>query len=130
MAYDEKLATRIRAALSGQRRLTERKMMGGLCFMIGGNMCCGATGDALMVRVGKDGYDEALAQPHVRPLEFGGRRPSGFVLVDPPGHRAAAGLKRWIAQGLAVATTLPEKVGPTKKPAKKAGPRGVRARTG
>lgn len=121
MAYDEKLAARIRAALSGQHPLTERKMMGGLCFMLGGTMCCGATGAALMVRVGKDGYDEALTKPHVRPLEFGGRRPSGFVLVDPPGHRAAAGLKRWIAQGLAVATALPKKAGPTKKPAKKSG---------
>ncbi len=118
MAYDEKLAARIRAALSGQRRLTERKMMGGLCFMIGGTMCCGATGDALMVRVGKDGYEEALAQPHVRPLEFGGRRPSGFVLVDPEGHRTAAQLKTWVRRGIDVALGLPKKA--PRKAAKRA----------
>jgi hypothetical protein len=81
--------------------------------MLAGNMCCGVTGAALMVRVGKDGYAEALAKPHVRPLEFAGRRPGGFVLVDPPGHRTAVLLKTWIQRGIDVATALP------KKPAKK-----------
>ena len=85
MAFDEKLADRVRAALAGKRGLSERKMKGGICFMVAGNMCCGVTGAALMVRVGPDGYTAALAKPHVRPLEFAGRRPGGFVLVDPPG---------------------------------------------
>ena len=119
MAFDEKLAARIRAVLSGQPHLAERKMMGGLCFMIDGNMCCGVTGDALMVRVGQDGYAEALAKPHVRPLEFGGRRPSGFVLVDPAGHRTPASLTRWIQVGLDIAAALPPKKVAKKKAAKK-----------
>lgn len=125
VAFDEKLAIRIRAALAGRRNLVERKMMGGLCFMVGGTMCCGATGAALMVRVGKDGYDEALNQPHVRPLEFGGRRPSGFVLVDPPGHRTERMLKGWIERGIDVAVRLPKK-----SPRKAAPLKIARARTG
>jgi len=111
MAFDEKLAERIRTALGSQRGITERKMMGGLCFMLAGNMCCGVTGDALMVRVGKDGYAAALAKPHVRPLEFAGRRPGGFVLVDLAGFSRS--FVKWIQTGLDVAAALP------KKPAKK-----------
>ena len=109
MAYDEKVADRVRWALGGRRNLVERKMMGGLCFMAGGNMCCCVTGSALMVRVGREGYEKALALAHVRPLEFGGRRPSGFVLVDPEGYRTAGMLKTWIEQGLDVAARLPKK---------------------
>ena len=112
MAYNEKLAERIRGALAGKRALSERKMMGGICFMLAGNMCCGVTGDALMVRVGKDGHANALTKPHVRPLEFAGRRPGGFVLVDPKGFAGAA-FARWLARGIETAESLP------KKPAKK-----------
>ena len=119
MAFDEKLAERIRAALADQRSVSERKMMGGLCFMLGGNMCCGVTGDALMVRVGKDGYAEALAKPHVRPLEFAGRRPGGFVLVDPPGFKRS--FAKWVKTGLDVAAVLPKK--PAKKKRARNGPR-------
>src|SRR4051812_18889121 len=108
VAYDEKLAGRIRGALAGTRGITERKMMGGLCFMLAGNMCCGVTGAALMVRVGKDGYADALAKPHVRPLEFAGRRPGGFVLVDPPGLTRAA-FAKWLQTGIDVAAALPQK---------------------
>lgn len=107
MAYDEKLAARIRTALAGQPGVTERKMMGGLCFMRAGNMCCGVTGDALMVRVGQDGYAAALAKPHVRPLEFAGRRPGGFVLVDPAGF--ARSFAKWLQTGIDVAQALPQK---------------------
>ena len=92
MAYDEKTAERVRRALSAQKGLVEKKMMGGLCFMVRGNMCCGVTGTSVMVRVGREEYEPALARPHVRPLEFAGCRPSGFVLVDPDGYRTAAAL--------------------------------------
>jgi hypothetical protein len=103
VAYDEAAASRVRAALKGKRGLAEKKMMGGLVFMKDDAMCCGVTGAALMVRVGKEGYAAALAKAHVRPLEFGGRRPGGFVLVDPPGWKTKAQLERWIAQGLETA---------------------------
>lgn len=122
MAFDEKLADRVRAALAGKRGLSERKMMGGICFMVAGNMCCGVTGAALMVRVGPDGYTAALAKPHVRPLEFAGRRPGGFVLVDPPGFSRS--FAKWIRTGTDVAAALP------KKAAKRKAPKKARARNG
>jgi hypothetical protein len=103
MAYDEAAAERVRAALGRKRGLAEKKMMGGLVFMKDDAICCGVSGAALLVRVGKEGYDAALKKAHVRPLEFGGRRPSGFVLVDPPGWKTKAQLDKWIAQGIAVA---------------------------
>ncbi len=109
MAYDEKVADRVRRALGGRRNLVERKMMGGLCFMAGGNMGCDVTGSALMVRVGREGYEKAVALADVRPLKFGGRRPSGFVLVDPAGYRTERMLKAWIERGLDVAARLPKK---------------------
>lgn len=126
MAYDEKLADRIRVTLADKRGVTECKMMGGICFMLGGNMCCGVTGDALMVRVGPDGYAAALAKPHVRPLEFGGRRPGGFVLVDPAGF--ARSFAKWVQTGIDVAAALPKKA--TKKKSARNGPRASRARNG
>lgn len=109
MSYDEKAAERVRQVLTGRRDLVEKKMMGGMCFMVSGNMCCGISGLALMVRVGRDAYQEMLAQPHVRPLEFAGRRPSGFVLVDPAGYRTKAALATWIQRGLGLVSTLPAK---------------------
>ena len=121
MAFDEKLAQRIRMALAGKRGVSERKMMGGICFMIAGNMCCGVTGSALMVRVGKDGTEAALAEPGARPLEFGGRRTGGFVLVDPPGYAGAA-FKRWLVRGTEFAEALPAK--------KRVAAKKARARTG
>ena len=85
-------------------------MMGALCFTVRGNICCGVTGEALMVRVGRDGYEAALTQDHIRPMEMsGGRRPRGFVLVDPPGVDTNEALKRWIALGLGYASALPAK---------------------
>ncbi|MFX9065765.1 TfoX/Sxy family protein, partial [Acinetobacter baumannii] len=75
-------AERVRALLHGP--VVERRMMGGLCFMAGDHMACGVVGAALMVRVGKDAMPY---EPQVRPLEFGGRRTAGFILVDPTGVR-------------------------------------------
>ena len=106
MAFDEKAAGRVRRALGRRRGITEKKMMGALCFMAGGTMCCGVTGAALMVRVGADGFEGALAKPHVRPLKIGRRAARGFVLIDPPGYRSAAALAKWIEHGLAVAKAL------------------------
>ena len=106
MAYDEAAAARVRRALAGRRGITEKKMMGALCFMSRGTMCCGVTGDALMVRVGRENYATALELPHVRPLALGQRAARGFILVDPPGYRATASLAKWVERGLAVARAL------------------------
>jgi TfoX/Sxy family transcriptional regulator of competence genes len=115
LAYDEKAADRVRRALAGRRNLVEKKMMGAICFMVSGNMCCGVTGSALLVRVGRDAYARMLARPHVRPMEFAGRRPTGFVLVDPAGYRSDAALATWIKRGLDFVATLPAKKATAKK---------------
>jgi TfoX N-terminal domain len=106
LAFDEKAAERVRSALRRRRSITEKKMMGALCFMASGTMCCGVTGAALMVRIGAAGFGRALTKPHVRPLKIGRRPARGFILIDPPGYRTEAALARWIEQGLANAKTL------------------------
>ena len=85
MPYDEQLAERVRAVLAGQPGLTERKMFGGLAFMLAGNMCVGVENDRLMLRLGQDLYEEALTRPHAAPMDFIGRPMKGFVFVAPGG---------------------------------------------
>jgi TfoX/Sxy family transcriptional regulator of competence genes len=101
MSYDEKLAARIRRVLSRRDDVVEKKMFGGLCFMVGGSMCCGLTKTDFMVRVGPTQYEEALAQPHARPMDFTGRPLKGMVYVAPEGLRTEAALAAWIRRGLA-----------------------------
>jgi TfoX/Sxy family transcriptional regulator of competence genes len=103
MAYDEALASRVRAILRGQEDVTERKMFGGLAFMVRGRMACGIVHDDLMVRVGPDAHDEALAQPHTRPMDFTGRPSRGMVYVAPAGLASEADLSRWVERGVAAA---------------------------
>ena len=109
MAYDEALAARIREALHGRDAVTERKMFGGIAFMVGGNMACGVVRDDLMVRVGPDAHDAAVAEPHVRPMDFGHRPMRGMVYVAPDGVRSASDLARWVQAGAAMAASLPPK---------------------
>jgi TfoX/Sxy family transcriptional regulator of competence genes len=107
MAYDETLASRIRQALGKRTEHEEKRMFGGLTFMVGGHMCCGVVGDELMVRVGADHYELALAAPHVRPMDFTGRPLTGMIYVAPAGLATARGLEVWLARGLKFAATLP-----------------------
>lgn len=109
MAFDEKLAGRVREALAGQAGLVEKKMFGGMAFMLGGNMCCGVLMNDLIVRVGAEATERALAQPHARAFDVTGRPMKGFVMVAPAGHGNAAGLADWVAQGVAFARSLPPK---------------------
>ncbi len=74
MAFNAEIADRVLKVLEGREGLTERKMFGGIAFMLNGNMCCGVTNDDLMVRVGADGLEDALDQPHARPMDFTGAR--------------------------------------------------------
>ena len=106
MAYDEKLAARIRALLADRTDVTERKMFGGLTFMVAGHMCCGVNADELIVRLDPDREDDALARPHARPMDFTGRPMRGFVTVRPEGLRGAH-LKRWVREAVARAESLP-----------------------
>lgn len=100
MAYDERLAERVRAVLEG-RDVREQKMFGGLTFMVNGKMACGVVGDVLMVRVGKAAHADALARPHTRPMDFTGRALGGMVYVDAPGVRTKRQLESWVARGVA-----------------------------
>lgn len=109
MACDEKLAERIRVALKGRRGITEKKMFGGVAFLSRGNMLCGVVGSDLVVRVGPDAYEEALARPHAREMDFTGRPMKGMVYVAPAGVRTARQLDAWLERGLAFARSLPAK---------------------
>ena len=108
MAYDEKLAARIRALLSDRDDVAERPMFGGLTFMLGGHMCCGVNLDELIVRIGPDEEDAALGQAHARPMDLTGRPMPGFVTVRPEGLKGPA-LRRWVDQAVAYAEALPAK---------------------
>ncbi len=111
MAYSEAVAERLRSRFSGRKDVVEKKMFGGLAFLVRGNMCCGVVGDRLMVRVGPAGYEEALSRPHARKMDFTGRPLTGFVYVDPKGFAAAGDLDAWVARALRFALSLPAKPG-------------------
>ena len=109
MAYDEMLAGRVRGSLTGRSGIDERRMFGGLAFMLDGNMCCCVTEHGLMVRVGLDAYEDALAQPHAGVMDMTGRPMRGWVLVEFEGLASDASLAQWVAQGADFAATLPPK---------------------
>lgn len=109
MAYDEGLAQRIRETLQDQADLTERKMFGGLAFMLRGNMLVGVLGDTLMARVGPNRNTQALARPHARPMDFTGKPMKGYVYVSPEGIAADKALAEWIGHCLEFVNGLPPK---------------------
>ena len=108
MAYNAEIADRVLKMMVGREGLTERKMFGGIAFMLNGNMCCGVTNDDLMVRVGADGLEDALDQPHARPMDFTGRPMKGFVFVD-AGAVGDGVLRQWVQRGVIFAESLPAK---------------------
>ena len=109
MAYDEGLAERIREFTLGRREVAEKKMFGGIGFLLRGNMVCGVLREDLIVRVGPDAYDESLARPHTREFNLTGRSMTGWVMVAPDGYADDAELRRWVQCGLEFAGTLPSK---------------------
>ena len=109
MAYDEVLARRARAAMGEPPGLSEKKMFGGVGFMVNGNMACGVHKNALIVRVGVERYADALARPHARPFDMTGRPMQGWVMVDPPGCADDAALRGWVEQGVDFALSMPAK---------------------
>lgn len=126
MAYNESLADRIRENLVEHKRLEEKKMMGGLCFMLNGKMCCGIVKDDLMVRVIESRYEEALSNPHGRPMDFTGRPLKGFVFVSPDGLKKKSELNYWLKMGIEFVQSLPKEKSKKKK-AKKAPLKKVKA---
>lgn len=109
MTYNERLAERIRAIVGDGPGLTERKMFGGIAFMLNGNMFCGITRDDLMVRVGPDRFEAALASPGARLMDFTGRPSKGMAFVGPEGYGTDEQLRVWVEQTLDYARSLPSK---------------------
>ena len=109
MAFDEGLAQRIREVLATERGVVEKRMFGGIAFLLNGNMAVGVVGDTLMVRVGPDHYETLVAQPNAREMDFTGKPMKGFVYVAPEGLVSDADLNRWIGHGTGYARSLPGK---------------------
>jgi TfoX/Sxy family transcriptional regulator of competence genes len=109
MAYDEGVAERLREVFFSRDDVTERKMFGGIAFMVSGNMCCGVVNDTLMARVGPDRYKAALKQPHAREMNFTGRPMKGFVYVASEGFESDEGLADWVNRCLEFVVKLPAK---------------------
>ena len=106
MAYDERLAERVRAALGDRDALREQQMFGGIAFMVGDKMCIGVTDGDLMVRLGTDGHEATMNHPHVRPMDFTGRPMKNFVFVGAEGVTTKRQVQAWVERALAYRTTL------------------------
>ncbi len=110
MAVDEKLAERVRSRLGTREGLVEKRMFGGLAFLLDGNMCVGVHGKEFIVRLDPGETLSALARPHTRIFDLSGGRPMhGWILVGPAGLKTDAMLARWVHVGVAYASSLPKK---------------------
>jgi len=109
MAYDEGLAQRIRSLLEARSEVRERKMFGGLAFMVDGHMCCGVVGQRLMARVGPHQYEELLKQEHAHEMDFTGRPMRGMLYVDEVGLTDDREIRQWVSSCLTFVAGLPPK---------------------
>ena len=110
MAYDEQLAERIRALVENEDGVTEKRMFGGLAFLINGNMSVSASGQGgLLLRVDPEQTDALLDEPLAEPFVMRGRAMDGWLRVDPDGTDVDEDLRRWVSRGVAYARTLPPK---------------------
>jgi hypothetical protein len=109
MAYDQKLANRVREELDEIPGLQEKKMFGGVGFLIFGNMACGVHGEDLIVRVGTESYEEALRQAFTETFDMTGKPMSGWIVVTAEGYASDGYLKNWVWRGVEYARSLPAK---------------------
>ncbi len=109
MSYDHSLAQRIRDELGQLPDVQEKKMFGGVAFLVQGNLACGVNGEELIVRVGPKRHEEALSQPHTRPFDMTGRPMSSWIMVAPQGYENESDLRDWVRQGVEFARSLPAK---------------------
>jgi TfoX N-terminal domain len=109
MAFDEKLADRIRKQLGRRRGLSEKKMFGGIGFMLNGNMCCGVHGVEMIVRLAPEESEKALVRRHTHIFDIMGRAMKGWILVRPAGLEPEAALAEWVGVGVQYASSLPAK---------------------
>jgi TfoX/Sxy family transcriptional regulator of competence genes len=111
MAYDETLASRVRKILSPMAGFSEKKMFGGLCFLVHGNMCCGVLKNELVLRLDSARAQELLSLQHTRPMDFTGRPMKGFVFIEAEGLGTDRQLRDWVAMARAFVQALPRKTG-------------------
>ena len=109
MTYDNALLQRIRTLVAGKPGYEEKKMFGGVCFLLHGNMACGVLNEDLIVRVGPDSYEDSLKQPNTKPFDLTGKPMKGWVMVSAEGHKTSEALTFWVNRGMAFALTLPAK---------------------
>ena len=109
MAFDESLAGGIRDVLANKLNIEEKKMFGGVGFLLNGNMLVGVWKDSLIVRVGPDAYEETLLEPHVKVFDITGRPMKGWIMVEPEGVEDDNQLKKWIDRANKFVETLPVK---------------------
>jgi TfoX/Sxy family transcriptional regulator of competence genes len=109
MGYDKELAEKLRVLLEGTPGIGEKKMFGGICFLLQGNMALGVLNSDLIVRVGSESYGESLRFPHARPFDITGRAMNGWIMVSAEGHKKKQDLVYWVKQGLAFTSKLPPK---------------------
>jgi TfoX/Sxy family transcriptional regulator of competence genes len=109
VAYDEELADRVRELLSARPEVSERKMFGGIAFMVAGNMACGVLGQDLIVRLGDEEGEKALTEDGVRPFDFTGKPMKGIVYISPERTASDDGLSEWVEAGADYAASLPPK---------------------
>ena len=117
MAYDEATAAKVRRRLASRNDVREIKMFGGLCFMVGGHMCCGVLGDGIVFRVSPERWEKALADGRAKPFDFTGKVMRGIAVVDRGRHTDARAFGRWLKWPLEFVASLPPK-----KPKKRKGP--------
>jgi len=129
MAYNETLAARVRQILSSVMGFSERKMFGGLCFLIHGNMCCGVLKNELVLRLDPELARETLGGPHTRPMDFTGRPMKGFVFVEGGGLHTDRQLRAWVSMALSFVQSLPGKSG-TKSASRRLSRRPAKRRRG
>jgi len=109
VAYSEKLVERVRQTLEQAEGVSERKMFGGVAFMINGNMCCGVSEEELMLRLGPERAQKFLQEPHTREMDFTGRVIKSMLYVKPAGIRTKASLMKWVGRAIDFASELPPK---------------------
>ena len=109
MAYDAHLAQRVHKILAHTPNLVEKKMFGGIGYLVNGNMACGVLGESLIVRVGPERYQQALSRPHIAVFDMTGRPMTGWVVVNPQAFESEGALESWVEVGLDFVATLPPK---------------------
>ena len=117
MGFDADLALRVRRLLGGSEGFSERRMFGGICFLLSGRMSAGVLGNDLIVRVPLDEYEKALQAPGARPMDFTGRPMRGFLMVGPRGYEAVADMSAWLARSVAVALDAAKRPARKRRPA-------------